>query len=209
MRTEPYYQDKWVTIYHGDCREALPQLDVKVDLVLTDPPYGLNYKGFDWDITVPYEMLPIFLGMADTVVWFASSGELARDLKSFTPSPDRILIWYPKFTLSHTIKNGIAYRYQPIHVWGVPSEHNVKWDVLDTPTECGNWWKHYATKPKELMKMLATFAKETILDPYMGSGTTLVAGKELNRKCIGIEIEEKYCEIAAKRCSQEVMELNI
>jgi len=40
----PYYQDKWVTIYHGDCREILPQLDVKVDLVLTDPPYGIGYK---------------------------------------------------------------------------------------------------------------------------------------------------------------------
>ena len=50
---------------------------------------------------------------------------------------------------------------------------------------------------------------ETILDPFLGSGTTAYCAKKLNRKCIGIEIEEKYCEIAAKRCSQSVMRLEI
>jgi len=219
---KPYYQDRWTAIICGDCREVLPQLDIrdyfphiqenKVDLVLTDPPYGLNYKNYEWDRTVPYDLLPIFLTISNgSVVWFGSSPELPRDLKGFNPSPDRILIWSPRFTLSHTLKNKIAYRYQPIHCWRLPDNHNVAWDVLDTPTECGNWWEHYATKPLNLMKLLVTFAPESgvVLDAFMGSGTAIVASKELNRYSIGIEIEEKYCEIAAKRCSQEVMELGI
>ena len=69
---------------------------------------------------------------------------------------------------------------------------------------------HLAEKPIALLKILiakSSSANHLILDPFMGSGTTCIAAKELNRYSIGIEIEEKYCEIAAKRCCQEVMEL--
>ena len=71
--------------------------------------------------------------------------------------------------------------------------------------------KHPTQKPLKLMRWCIKQSPEsqTILDPFMGSGSTLMAGKHLNRYCIGIEIEEKYCEIAAKRCCQSVMELNV
>ena len=59
------------------------------------------------------------------------------------------------------------------------------------------------------MVRLSPATNELVLDPFLGSGTTAVAAKRLNRRCIGIELEEKYCEIAARRCSQSVMELNI
>lgn len=76
----------------------------------------------------------------------------------------------------------------------------------------GDRGDHPTQKPLELFRYFAkTYSQENdlILDLFMGSGTTLVAAKTLNRYCIGIEIEEKYCEIAAKRCCQSVMELNV
>jgi len=67
---------------------------------------------------------------------------------------------------------------------------------------------HPCPKPISLMKQIIKCGEwQTILDPFLGSGTTLFASKQLNRHCIGIEIEEKYCEIAAKRCSQGVFNL--
>jgi len=71
---------------------------------------------------------------------------------------------------------------------------------------------HPTQKPVSLMRWcleLKWTPKGTILDPFMGSGTTLRAAKDLNRKAIGIEIEERYCEITAKRMSQSVMELSV
>ena len=71
---------------------------------------------------------------------------------------------------------------------------------------------HATVKPLKLMSYLITLGSRTsdaVLDPFSGSGTTLLACQLLNRHCIGTEIEEKYCEIAAKRCSQSVMELKI
>lgn len=69
---------------------------------------------------------------------------------------------------------------------------------------------HPTEKPVDLIRqIISAVPGENILDPFMGSGTTLRAAKDLGRKCIGIEIEEKYCEIAAKRLGQEVLNFNI
>ena len=209
MNVKPFYQDEWVQIYHGDCRLILPELP-KVDLVLTDPPYGVDYA--EWDIEMPYDILLLLLERYNCpIAWFGSSPNLPKDLTEFPISPDRIIIWSPRFTLSHTINDGIAYRWQPIYLWRIPKEHNIKWDIIGIPTECGNWWEHKATKPVDLISLLCTLAPAggLILDPFLGSGTTAYCAKKLNRHCIGIEIEEKYCEIAANRCRQMVMELKI
>jgi DNA modification methylase len=101
----------------------------------------------------------------------------------------------------------MAYRWTPIYLFGVVNEEATVRDVFTTPTESAHWWNHPATKPLALMRDLVVLTKGTVLDPFMGSGSTLVAAKALGRRAIGIEIEERYCEIAAIRCSQEVLGL--
>ena len=89
-----------------------------------------------------------------------------------------------------------------VPVSGEKSPQNV---IRTNPTD-GDSKQHIAEKPIELLRDLLGISLETdcILDPFMGSGTTLRAAKDLGRKAIGIEIEERYCEIAAKRLAQEV-----
>jgi len=203
----PYYQDDAVTIYHSDCREILPQLEL-VDLMLTDPPYGLGDKwrggkkqwplhhvdGMAWDAQVVESELQAALEIArHAIIW---GGHLYR-----LPTVRGWLIW-DKLDRNDKFTSGQAEMAwtdfdQPIKVWRRCSTEVV-----------ANGKVHPTQKPLELMSWCLTFDDaQTILDPFMGSGTTLRAAKDLGRKAIGIEIEEKYCEIAAKRMSQEVLKL--
>lgn len=209
---KPYYSDDAVTIYHGDCRKVLPSL--AWDSVVTDPPYGVKaeYRPHgkssgvkaSWDDFVPYELLDEF--GAVPVLWFGAAPMMAEAFARFSPTPDRTLMWTPKFTLSMVAKGGIAYRYHPIYAWNLPKQSPAVHDVLTDPTECGNWWVHQATKPVKLMRRLVAMTDGIVLDPFMGSGTTLRAAKDLGRSAIGVEVDERYCEIAAKRMAQEVLD---
>lgn len=99
--------------------------------------------------------------------------------------------------------------YDKIDCFDFKSWRNSIWEI--SPAKAG-MEKHIAPFPEEIPRRLITlysFADEIILDPFLGSGTTAYCAKKLNRKCIGIEISEKYCEIAAKRCYQAVMNLEI
>lgn len=212
---EPYYQDDHCTIYHGDCRMLIGDIDF--DAVVTDPPYGINAElrlhgqstGLvaEWDSRVPYELLGTLLGDGRPVVWFGAPQKMVEACSTFNPQPDRILMWAPRFTLSKSAKGGIAYRYHPIYSWNLPKQSPTVHDVITDMTEAGNWWVHQATKPLLVMTRLVSMIPSDckVLDPFMGSGTTLRAAKDLGRKAIGIEIEERYCEIAAKRLGQEVL----
>ena len=207
-----YYQDKWVTIYHGDCREILPQLDVKVDLVLTDPPYGIGWNcpypnsrkfspiiGDDGSLDLRF----LFLLPYDLVIFGANNVPqllphkgvwLCWD-KRVTVEADKIL--GSQFELLWTNKtHGFQKIYRVQH--GGFINDNAKNQPRLHPTE----------KPIRLLELILLDypTSQMVLDPFFGSGTTGMACKKLSRKCIGIEIEEKYCEIAARRCSQEVME---
>ena len=201
----PYYQDSYCTIYHCDCREVLPQLD-KVDLLLTDPPYGLGgklkggsgrwQKHFSgaaptWDKTISPELIGALDKATLQIVW---GGQ-------FYPLPvGRCwLIW------NKIIRN-----------WS-GSECELAWTNLDKPNRAFDYSHgqlasegkdyHPTQKPLPLMAWCIALAGDvkTILDPFMGSGTTLRAAKDLQRKAIGIELDERYCEIAAKRLRQEVL----
>jgi len=213
----PYYQDDAVTIYHGDCRDVLPTLE-PVDLVLTDPPYGIgeaagknksrgrrafarDYGNEDWD-----------------------NKPISDDLMSQVRSHGKHQI----------IFGGNFYSLPPSSCWLVWDKVNGESDFADCELAWTNlpkavrmirWrWNGYlqermgdkdervhpTQKPIAVMRWCIQQAPGTaftILDPFMGSGTTLRAAKDLGRKAIGIEIEERYCEIAAKRMSQSVMNL--
>ena len=200
---KPYYQDDACTIYHGDCREILPTLG-KVDLVLTDPPYGIGRlmvggkntghwgklsSGNSWDIEAP-SMEPILALKTDSIIWGGNYFNLPpsrcwyiwRKLGSVPTMADVEMAW------TSFDKNSRHFEY---------SIHAYADERSDRPTP----------KPQALMMWCLNQHPDahTILDPFMGSGTTLRAAKDLGRKAIGIEIEEKYCEIAVKRLRQEVL----
>jgi site-specific DNA-methyltransferase (adenine-specific) len=220
---KPYYDQGGITIYHGDCREILPQLDVKVDLVLTDPPYGVNggsgtkglsrankhdYASFiDSPENVISEIIPRFklaLSICDRAI--ITPGSLVCN--SY-PQPDSIGALIQWATAS--MQKWGRCDSQPIFYYGRDprlgktisfcSFDNKSFDSIDgfpCPKPLRVWSK---------LVVKGSVDNETILDPFLGSGTTAVAAKILGRRCIGIEIEEKYCEIAVKRLAQSVMKL--
>lgn len=196
-------------LIHGDCLDVLPtQSDGLVDAIISDPPYGVDAA--EWDGRVPHELITDFLRIASgPVVWFGSASNAVDDAKSFPVPPDRMMIWSPRFTLSKCAKDGFAYRFHPIWWWRVRTQSAVAWDVLDDPTECGNWWKHNCTKPVGLMDKLVcatTDEGQIVLDAFMGSGTTGVSCVRRGRKFIGIEKDRRHFEVACERIRQAVAE---
>jgi site-specific DNA-methyltransferase (adenine-specific) len=188
----PYFQDDSVTIYHADCRDILPLLP-KVDLVLTDPPYPdfNNEHGKDWEY-VDITTLPE-LGVQSYWFW-----PCTRDFP---------LDWTARHVW-HKPNGQSEQHYEFIYErLGKKTCRVFRYPIINYQT-LPEWTPHPSQKPIKLVKALVLLTKaQLILDPFMGSGTTLRAAKDLGRKAIGIEIEEKYCAIAAKRMSQSVMSL--
>ncbi len=195
----PYYADDLVTIYHGDCREWMPSLDF--DAILADPPYGTAFDGVVGDESFPFDLLP---GSVPCVA-FGSPKRHVADLMAFARPPDRVMIWAPAFSWSKQSAGGVLYGWTPTYCWDTAATgHGEPARDVFTDHDAG---VSSITKPITLMRRLMPLVPGLILDPFMGSGSTLVAAKSLGRRAIGIEIEERYCEIAATRCSQEVLGL--
>ena len=205
---KPYYQDSAVTIYHGDCREIVPQLG-RFELLLTDPPYGdiltrknghgklkesaARYGGGAWDIRPTVGEISCLLQYCRVaMVWGGNyfSSEL--------PDSRCWLVWdkcngdssFADAELCWTNLDA-AVRMRKCSIQSIPNR------------------AHPTQKPEQIMSWCISLAGEvkTILDPFAGSGTTGRAAKDLNKEVVLIEREEKYCEIAANRMCQEVLEL--
>ena len=210
---KPYYEHEGITIYHGDCRDILPTLK-SVDLVLTDPPYGLDYasnRGASWQGTKILGDLDTTL--RDSVLAFLSDVPAYVFGTWKTPQPRgvrQILIWDkgPASGMGN-LKFPWKNSFEEIYVLGDGFCGSRDEAVLIGYTQVS--WEskgrcHPNQKPLSLIRyLLSKHTAQTILDPFMGSGTTLRAAEDLGRKAIGIEIEERYCEIAAKRLQQEVL----
>jgi len=206
---KPYYDHAGITIYHADCREVLPELP-KVDLVLTDPPYGIGRdgqsegtgghggrKGFDflgWDRVRPGRDVFQLILKASTnhCIW---GGNYFSD---YLPGSMGWIVWDKGQRINQS-DGELAYtsRNKALRIIEINRAELLR-DGTSHPTQ----------KPLKLMKYcIGLFdVNGAILDPFMGSGTTLRAAKDLGRKAIGIELEEKYCEIAAKRLGQMVID---
>jgi DNA modification methylase len=200
MLPTPYYDVDGITIYHGDCREILPYLP-KVDLVLTDPPYGIGiannpfrqkYEKQCWDDCCPSDYL----------------------IQQCREKGQKQIIWGGNyFNLPPTQCFLIWDKVQPQDFSSSMCE--FAWTNLKQPAKMFQKRVVQVEKFHPTTKSIGLFLwcieqagnVHTILDPFMGSGTTLVAAKQLGRKAIGIEIEEKYCEIAVKRLGQGVLAL--
>ena len=204
----PFYQDASCTIYNGDCREILPLLP-RFDLLLTDPPYGIGaarmtlgngkrklHRGDEsWDDSPP--SLDLLNGLIEScgnaVIWGGNYFGLG--------GTRCVLVWdkgtgdndFADCELAWTNFDSVVKKYFKSWVGA-----NAK--------DKGGARVHPTQKPVDLIRWCMRFAPnaQTILDSFMGSGTTLVAAKLEGRKAVGIEVSEKYCEIAANRLRQSV-----
>lgn len=217
---KPYYQDSAVTLYHGDSLAILPLLG-QFDLLLTDPPYGilnlqgegsttavrksprqrgsgtlknrlLNQSDVEWDVAPTEEVLNLIRSKARIqIIWGGNYFPL--------PPCRGVLVWDKEQPWENFSQVELAWTNLPR-----PAAIFRKSGTSGTPNK-----EHPTQKPLSLMQwcIQKAGAAETILDPFAGSGTTGLAAKNLGRKVVLIEREEKYCEIAARRMAQEVLAL--
>lgn len=213
----PYHSEEGITIYCGDCRQIVPTLG-KYDLLLTDPPYGINvdatmakqggtqygkaaapkrhYAATEWDKAPPPRWLLDML--CDAAKWQILWG---GNYYAGLPAARGWLVWDKENGDNNFADCELAWTNLDIavrkkaHMWNGMLRKN------------GEAREHPTQKPLDVMQWCLGLVPDakTVLDPYMGSGTTLVAAKLRGRQATGIEINEEYCEIAKRRLAQGVL----
>jgi site-specific DNA-methyltransferase (adenine-specific) len=213
---QPYYADDAVTLYHGDCREIVPALGVKPGLVLTDPPYGVDVS-VDHDARAGRKQAPRYRKVVgdrepfDPSPWLAYPKVILWGGNCFAdrlPPSRNWIVWDKR---EHTPTNArsdadLAWCSFPIggirmfrHYWNGPvraSERGYHVHPTQKPVALMHWIINQWTEPGDL-----------VLDPYAGSGPVLRAAKDLGRRAIGVELDERYCEVIARRLAQDVLPL--
>lgn len=207
---KPYYDDgKGIVIFNADCREILPS--IKADAMITDPvwpnasvplfgsddPEGMFFEA--WRKTPDFKRAAIHLG-CDTPPFFLK----CVDLPFFrVVSLELVRVGY-KGRLLQT--GDIAYLFgEPPP--SIPGQHVIPGRYIDTSSD-GKQSDHPSPRKLNHVRWLVkwwTAEGDSIVDPFMGSGTTLIAAKEFGRPCIGIEVERKHCDEAIRRLAQEVL----
>jgi site-specific DNA-methyltransferase (adenine-specific) len=221
--TTPYYADDAVTLYHGDCREVTDWL--AGDVLVTDPPYGMNHSKHG-------DNLPAILGESrtgrasdrvvtdeDVVVrndalrlWGQRPALVFGNWRAPKPIGTRMRMVWDKQTVGMGGVGAWRSADEEIYIVGDwPNPRGSSSDqssVIRVPALRGEVRPNHPTpKPVSLMEYLITHSPAGIIaDPFAGSGSTLVAARAQGRKAIGVELEERYCEVAAKRLDQGVLD---
>lgn len=223
---KPYYEHGGITIFHGDCREVLPTLP-SVRLVVTDPPYAFGLastaqegKAGGWGDLMNNalfygSLLSEFARLtanSQGAAWVFNSWRsfptLARAAYEARWPIESLLVW-DKEWIGPGGPSGLRPAYELVALFrqadfaiqnrGIPDIRRAKWAGAKPSG-------HPAEKPVTLLRwLIEESGGGSVLDPFAGSGSSLVAAKSLGLPATGIEIEERYCEIAAKRLSQEVL----
>ena len=215
---KPYYQDDYVTIYHGDCLDLLPDIGTDlIDVIMTDPvwpnaipelegsddPYGLFTRAAKYCPSIAGRLIiilgcnsdPRFLSAVPGVYKFQRVCWLRR-----TP---------PGYKGSLLYNADVAYVFGPGWI-SVKGTRVIPGEYLNGVSKGGRqWWSNHPCyrNPKHMNWLINNYTRpgQTILDPFAGIGGTIIAARENGRKAIGIEIKEEYCETIAKRCEQGIL----
>ena len=218
----PYYDEDGITIYHGDCRKVLPLLSTEGVTVVSDVPYGRalrsGWNGAHGDCEIANDN---DTALRDHVVAWAVAHAIPAVIfgSPAIPRPegvthDRVLIWDKG---DHVGMGDLSWPWKPnyeeIYILGEgfagPRTTSVlRYLAIAGTVAVTQGRSHPTEKPVGLMRdLILKCPGHTVLDPFMGSGATLVAAKSVGRRAIGIEIEERYCDIAVRRLAQSVMNL--
>lgn len=209
-----YYKTDNGVLYHGDCRDIISNIK-SVDLVITDPPYGIKYqsqhrinkyKKIIGDEKLPKDLINYAIDKASNAAYiFCRWDNLVH-----MPKPKSVLAWVKNNWSMGDLKHEHGRQWEACCFYPKEKHEFIKRipDVVFSK-KTGNKL-HPTEKPIDLFRqIIAANVGELVLDPFFGSGTTAMACESLKRKWIGIEISEEYCEIAAKRIEQETAQLKL
>lgn len=227
--TKPYYDEDGITLYHGDCRDILPALAGPVDLLLTDPPYGMGFSGqgatsAQANISADgvrqgvrvvrqalFEAAPLLADDAHLLMFCHwQSWPDFYDAASAYVKLRNALIWHKASGGQGNIKTDYLRNYEVI-LYGSRGAREIGGEgaysaVLSGFARPAQQDRHHFTeKPEPLMRhLIGRHAPPggLVLDPFVGSGTTLVAARAAGRRAIGIEIDAGHCATAVKRLAQ-------
>jgi len=214
-----YYQDDYVTLYHGDCLEHTEWLEA--DVLVTDPPYGIAWEAgslndkrqvrqnseqsiaSDESADVRDKMLNL---------WGKKQGIVFGTWKIERPkNTTNVLIWHKANKQPGVLTHPFYSNHEEIYVLGTGFLGKPMQSVITTNEHRGMQPRligHPTPKPIGLMEMLVNKTGGVIADPFAGSGATLIAARNLGRKAIGVELEEKYCEIIASRLANQTFDFS-
>lgn len=215
---KPYYDHGGITIYHGDCRDILPAL--AWDVLISDVPYGIKASSGrngrygdcriagdddtelrDWLLVQNGDRPALIFGSDRAPRPAGTKIRLIWDKGEHVGMGDLALPWKPNTEEIYVLGDG----------WRGRRRGSVLHHLAVAGTAYGRTWRwHPYEKPESLMvELLQCSPPGTVLDPCMGSGSTLVAAKKLGLRAIGIELDERWCDAAVKRLSQEVLPLGL